>query len=198
VSTLDVTERTRVRRGPKKASYDRDTIYSILDEAFVCHIGATMHNTAAVQPNFHWRIGDRLYVHGSSKNGLFQSIIRGETTCITVTLLDGLVFAKSAFHHSANFRSVMLYGEGTVVEDPEEKLYALDQMLEKFSPGRAAEARTPNDTEMKATVVISFPIDEASAKIRTGPPVDDEEDLDYPTWSGVKPVSTVIGELIPN
>jgi len=198
VSTLDVTERTRVRRGPKKASYDRDTIYSILDEAFVCHIGATMHNTAAVQPNFHWRIGDRLYVHGSSKNGLFQSIIRGETTCITVTLLDGLVFAKSAFHHSANFRSVMLYGEGTVVEDPEEKLYVLDQMLEKFSPGRAAEARTPNDTEMKATVVISFPIDEASAKIRTGPPVDDEEDLDYPTWSGVKPVSTVIGELIPN
>lgn len=198
MSTLDVTERTRVRRGPKKASYDRDTIYSILDEAFVCHIGATMHNTAAVQPNFHWRIGDRLYVHGSSKNGLFQSIIRGETTCITVTLLDGLVFAKSAFHHSANFRSVMLYGEGTVVEDPEEKLYALDQMLEKFSPGRAAEARTPNDTEMKATVVISFPIDEASAKIRTGPPVDDEEDLDYPTWSGVKPVSTVIGELIPN
>lgn len=198
MSTLDVTERTRVRRGPKKASYDQDTIYSILDEAFVCHIGATMHNTAAVQPNFHWRIGDRLYVHGSSKNGLFQSIIRGETTCITVTLLDGLVFAKSAFHHSANFRSVMLYGEGTVVEDPEEKLYALDQMLEKFSPGRAAEARTPNDTEMKATVVISFPIDEASAKIRTGPPVDDEEDLDYPTWSGVKPVSTVIGELIPN
>ena len=196
--SIDVTERTRVRRGPKKACYDRTTIYSILDEAFVCHIGATMHNTAAVQPNFHWRIGDRLYVHGSSKNGLFQSIIRGETACITVTLLDGLVFAKSAFHHSANFRSVMLYGRGEVVEDPEHKRFALDQMLEKFSAGRSSEARAPNETEMKATVVISFPIDEVSAKIRTGPPVDDQEDLAYPTWSGVKPVTTFIGDLIPD
>ncbi len=194
---IEVTERTRVRRGPKKASYDRETIYEILDEAYVCHIGATMHNSAAVQPNFHWRIGDRLYIHGSSKNGLFQSIIRGELTCITVTLLDGLVFAKSAFHHSANFRSVMLYGKGEVVEDPDKKQYALDQMLEKFSTGRAAEARKPNDTEMKATVVISFPIEEVSAKIRTGGPIDEPEDLDYPTWAGVKPVTTLIGDLVP-
>lgn len=156
-----------------------------------------MHGTAAVQPNFHWRIGDRLYIHGSSKNGLFQSIIRGETTSITVTLLDGLVFAKSAFHHSANFRSVMLYGQGDVVEDPEHKQFALDQMLEKFSRGRSEEARKPNDTEMKATVVISFPIEEVSAKIRTGGPIDDAEDADHPTWSGVKIVSTHIGELLP-
>lgn len=194
---IEVTERTRVRRGPKKASYDRETIYEILDEAYVCHIGATMHNSAAVQPNFHWRIGDRLYIHGSSKNGLFQSIIRGELTCITVTLLDGLVFAKSAFHHSANFRSVMLYGKGEVVEDPDKKQHALNQMLEKFSTGRAAEARKPNDTEMKATVVISFPIEEVSAKIRTGGPIDEPEDLDYPTWAGVKPVTTLIGDLVP-
>ena len=195
---IDITDRTRVRRGPKKSCYDRETIYSILDEAFVCHIGATMHGTAAVQPNFHWRIGDRLYIHGSSKNGLFQSIIRGETTCITVTLLDGLVFAKSAFHHSANFRSVMLYGKGDVVEEPEHKQFALDQMLEKFSRGRSEEARKPNDTEMKATVVISFPIEEVSAKIRTGGPIDDAEDADYPTWTGVKPVSVSIGELQPD
>lgn len=192
---ITVTERTRIKRGPKKACYDRQTIYSILDEAYVCHIGATLNDCTAVQPNFHWRIGDRLYLHGSTKNGLFQSIIRGDTVCITVTLLDGLVFAKSAFHHSANFRSVMLYGKGEVVDDPVQKRFAMDQMLEKFSEGRSTEARAPNASEMKATVVISFPIEEASAKIRTGPPIDDPEDLDYPTWSGVKPVTTIIGSL---
>ncbi|MFC6670385.1 pyridoxamine 5'-phosphate oxidase family protein [Marinobacterium aestuariivivens] len=198
MSTIEVTDRTRLRRGPKRASYDRETIYRILDEALVCHIGASMHGGPAVQPNFHWRIGDELYVHGSSRNGLFQSILAGESACITVTLLDGLVFARSAFHHSANFRSVMLYGKGRRVEDPVEKRQALDSMLEKFSPGRSAEARPPNETEMKATAVIAFPIEEVSAKIRSGGPVDDAEDLDWPAWSGVRPLITTLGDLIPD
>jgi nitroimidazol reductase NimA-like FMN-containing flavoprotein (pyridoxamine 5'-phosphate oxidase superfamily) len=198
MSTLNVTERTRLRRGPKRACYDRDSIYQVLDEAFVCHLGASMQGGTAVQPTFHWRIGDELFVHGSSRNGLFQSILAGETACITVTLLDGLVFARSAFHHSANFRSVMLYAKARRVEDPAEKRRALDCMLEKFSPGRATEARPPNETEMKATAVIAFPIEEVSAKIRTGGPVDDEADLAWPAWAGVKPVITTIGELIPD
>jgi hypothetical protein len=198
MATIEVTDRTRLRRGPKRANYDRETIHRILDEALVCHIGASMHGGTAVQPTFHWRIGDELYVHGSSRNGLFQSILAGETACITVTLLDGLVFARSAFHHSANFRSVVLYAKGRLVEEPDEKRRALDSMLEKFSPGRSAEARPPNETEMKATAVIAFPIEEVSAKIRTGGPVDDEADLTWPAWAGVRPVITRIGELIPD
>lgn len=198
MTAIDITERTRLRRGPKRACYDRKAIYNILDEAFVCHLGASMHGGTAVQPTFHWRIGDELYVHGSSKNGLFQSILAGETACVTVTLLDGLVFARSAFHHSANFRSVMLYGKGRRVEDPVEKRSALDRMLEKFSPGRSREARPPNETEMKATAVIAFAIEEVCAKVRTGGPVDDEADLSLPVWAGVKPVITTIGELIPD
>lgn len=197
MNTITVTERTRVRRGHPKAVYERDTIYQILDEAFVCHIGATMHGGPCVQPNFHWRVGDELFIHGSSKNGLFQSILAGDTACITVTLLEGLVFAKSAFHHSANFRSVMLYGKGRLVDNCDEKCRALDLMLEKFSKARSEEARPPNEKELKATSVIAFPIKEVSAKIRTGGPIDDEADLDFPTWSGVKPVNTVIGSLIP-
>ncbi|MEH6576820.1 MAG: pyridoxamine 5'-phosphate oxidase family protein [Amphritea sp.] len=193
-----VTERTKVRRGSKKANYDREIIYQILDEAYLCHIGATINGQAVVQPTLHWRVGDELLVHGSVKNGLFQSILRGETACITVSLLDGLVFARSAFHHSVNFRSVMLYGKARLVEDPGEKQTALDELLERFSDGRSGEARPANATEMKATAVFAFPIEEVSAKVRSGGPVDDPEDMALDVWAGVKPVITTVGELIPD
>ncbi|MBY4677421.1 pyridoxamine 5'-phosphate oxidase family protein [Marinobacterium arenosum] len=193
---ISVTEQTQVKRGPKKACYDRETIYRIYDDTYLCHIGATIHGQAVVQPNLHWRIGDELLVHGSAKNALFQSILQGEKACITVSTLDGLVFARSAFHHSVNFRSVMLYGQGRLIEDEQEKRAALDALLERYSPGRSGEARPPNDTELKATSVFAFPIEEVSAKIRTGGPVDDPADMALDVWAGVRPVETRVGELI--
>ncbi|WP_432473161.1 pyridoxamine 5'-phosphate oxidase family protein [Amphritea sp. HPY] len=198
MSDIAVTGRTRVMRGNKKACYDRESIYNILDEAYLCHVGSTIAGQAVVQPTLHWRVGDELMIHGSVKNGLFQSIMQGETACITVSLLDGLVFARSAFHHSVNFRSVMLYGKARLVEGAEEKQLVLDALLERYSRGRSAEARPPNAVEMKATAVFAFPIEEVSAKIRSGAPVDDPEDMALDVWAGVKPVITTIGELIPD
>ncbi|MBN0989496.1 pyridoxamine 5'-phosphate oxidase family protein [Amphritea pacifica] len=198
MSEIKVTERTRVKRGRKIANYDRDTIYSILDEAWVCNIGVSRDGQAMVQPTSHWRIGNELFLHGSVKNGLFQQVMKGETACITLFLLDGLVFARSAYHHSVNFRSVVVYAKGRLVEDPREKRQALDAMLDKYSPGRSAEARPPNDIEMKATAVFAFPIEEVSAKIRVGGPNEEPEDMALDIWAGVKPVVSVVGELIPD
>ena len=198
MSEIEVTERSRVRRGRKKASYDRDTIYQILDDAWVCNIGVSIEGQAMVQPSSHWRVGDELMLHGSVKNGLFQALLRGETACITVCLLDGLVFARSAYHHSVNFRSVVLYAKGRLVEDAEEKRSALDAMLDHYSPGRSAEARPPTDKEMQVTAVFAFPIDEVSAKVRSGGPNDEPEDMALDVWAGVKPVAQVVGDLIPD
>lgn len=197
MSTIAITERTRVKRGRKLAYYDRKTINRIIDEAWVCNIGVSTDGQAMVQPTSHWRIGNELFLHGSVKNGLFQQVMNGETACITLFLLDGLVFARSAYHHSVNFRSVVLYGGGRLVDDPEEKRSALDAMLEKYSPGRSAEVRPPNETEMKITAVFAFPIEEVSAKVRTGGPNDEPEDKTLDVWAGVKPVTSVIGDLIP-
>lgn len=198
MNDVAVTERTRVRRGRKIANYDRDMINSILDEAWVCNIGVSVADEAMVQPSSHWRVGDELFLHGSVKNGLFQQVMKGQTACITLCLLDGLVFARSAYHHSVNFRSVVLYGKGRLVDDPEEKRAVLDAMLDKYSPGRSSEARPPNAIEMKATAVFAFPIEEVSAKISTGGPNDDPEDRGLDVWAGVKPVTTRVGELIPD
>ncbi|WP_417227287.1 pyridoxamine 5'-phosphate oxidase family protein [Amphritea sp.] len=198
MSDVAVTERTRVRRGRKIANYDRDMINNILDEAWVCNIGVSVADEAMVQPSSHWRVGDELFLHGSVKNGLFQQVMKGQTACITLCLLDGLVFARSAYHHSVNFRSVVLYGKGRLVDDPEEKRTVLDAMLDKYSPGRSSEARPPNAIEMKATAVFAFPIEEVSAKVSTGGPNDDPEDMALDIWAGVKPVTSVVGELIPD
>lgn len=192
---VKVTPQTKVRRGSKKANYDRATIYQILDEAYLCHVGATVAGQAVVQPTLHWRVGDELLVHGSVKNGLFQSLLAGETACITVSLLDGLVFARSAFNHSVNFRSVMLYGKARLVDEPGEKRRVLDALLERFSAGRASEARPPNATELKATAVFAFPIEAVSAKIRRGGPIDDPADRVLDVWAGVRPLITTLGEL---
>lgn len=193
---MQPTEKTRVKRGPKRATYDTEAIYAILDEAFICHIGGTIEGTPVVQPNLHWRIGNKLYIHGSVKNGLIRSILQSGQTCITVSLMDGLVMAKSAFHHSVNYRSVMVFGKPVIVEDPSKKIAVLDALLEKCMKGRSKEARAANDIELKATTVIEIAIDEASAKIRTGGPIDDPEDEALPIWAGVLPCETRWGDAI--
>lgn len=193
-----VTARTRVRRLPKRGVYDRDVVHAILDEALVCHIGTTVGGSPVVQPTLPWRIGEELFVHGSSKNGLFAALKDGTEACVTVTLLDGLVLARSAFHHSVNYRSVMVFGQARLVDDPAEKMAALKGMLDKFTPGRWDQMREPNATEMKATDVLAFPLVEVSAKLRSGPPVDDAEDYGLDIWAGVVPLSIVQGEPIPD
>lgn len=196
MNEVQITERSRVRRGHKKASYDRETIYSIIDDAFVCNIGVSVDGQAIVQPSSHWRIGDELMLHGSVGNGLFRAIMKGKTACITICLLDGLVFARSAFNHSVNFRSVVLYAKGRLVDDPQEKRAALDRMLEHYCPGRSSEVRPPDEDEMKVTAVFAFPIEEVAAKIRTGGPSEKPRDMALDIRAGVRPVTRVIGDLI--
>ncbi|WP_027852196.1 pyridoxamine 5'-phosphate oxidase family protein [Marinobacterium litorale] len=195
MSEYTQTERTRVKRGAKRANYDKETVNAILDEALLCHVSTQLNGKPLLQPTIHWRDGDQLYVHGSSKNGLFKVLLEGAEACIAVTLLDGIVFARSAFHHSVNYRSVLIYGHARLVDDPDEKSRSLDQLIEKFHEGRSKEARPANETELKATSVIAFTLDEVSAKIRTGGPVDDAEDMNLPVWAGVQPVITTLGEI---
>lgn len=193
MSSYPVTETTRLRRLPKRADYDRDTVHAILDEALLCHVGAIVRGRPWVQPNLHWRMGETLYLHGSSKNGLFAALMDGADACVTVTLIDGLVMARSAFHHSANYRSVAAFGQFHRVDDRSEAEAALAVMMDKLEPGRWAEVRLPTEQEMKATAVLALPLTEVSAKVRTGPPVDDAEDMDWPVWAGVVPLSLVRG-----
>lgn len=195
MSEYSQTERTRVRRGSKRANYDKETINTILDEAMICHVSTQLGGQPLLQPTIHWRNGDQLYVHGSSKNGLFKALLEGSEACIAVTLLDGIVFARSAFHHSVNYRSVVVYSHARLVDDADEKSRALDQLMEKFHKGRSDEARRANETELKATSVIAFTLNEVSAKIRTGGPVDDPEDMSLPVWAGVQPITTLLGEI---
>lgn len=196
MSSYPVTETTRVRRNPKRAVYDRDTVHAILDEALVCHVGAVVHGRPWVQPTLHWRMDDTLYVHGSSKNGLFAALIDGAEACVTVSLIDGLVLARSAFHHSVNYRSVAAFGRFHLVDDRAEAEAALAVMMDKLEPGRWAEVRLPNDQEMKATAVLALPLTEVSAKVRTGLPIDDAEDMDWPVWAGVVPLTLTRGEPV--
>lgn len=191
---METTERTRLKRSPKRAVFSDEQIYAILDEAFVCHIGGIVDGYPVVQPNLHWRIGNTLYIHGSSKNGLISAILEQGKTCITVSLFDGLVLARSAFHHSINYRSVMLFGKPEKVEDEKTKATVLDALIEKCQTGRSAHVRPANLNELKATTVIAINIEEASAKVRSGAPIDDAEDMDWPVWAGVIPASITFGE----
>lgn len=196
MSELQVTPQTHIKRGAKKADYSQETIYQILDEAFICHIGGVVNGYPQVQPNLHWRIGDTLFIHGSSKNGLISAILASKQTCVAVSLFDGIVLARSAFHHSINFRSVMIFGTPTLIEDEVQKKQLLDALLEKCAKGRSHIARAPNKAELKATSVIAIPIESASAKVRTGPPVDDPEDMALDIWAGIIPVHLHFGEPI--
>lgn len=185
--TLPKTPRTRLRRLAKRGSFDRELINGILDEALIAHVGLVGEDGAPVViPTACWRIDDHLYIHGAMASRLLKHGRSGHPLCITVTLLDALVLARSAFHHSMNYRSVVLFGHCELVEG-EEKMSALMRFVDDVVPGRGAQVRPPNETEMKATMVLRVPIEEASAKVRTGPPVDDDEDYDLPVWAGLVP-----------
>ncbi len=190
------TARTKVKRLPLRGQYDRETIYSILDEAIICHVGFAVEGQPYVIPTGFARIGGDLYIHGSAASRMLKNLAGGVDVCITVTLLDGLVLARSAFHHSMNYRSVVILGKAELVEDADEKNRALEAFTEHIIPGRWDDVRWPTELELKATSVLRLPINEASAKIRTGPPVDDEEDYAMDVWAGVLPVSLQTGKPI--
>jgi len=187
------TKRTRLRRLPKRGSFDREMVYSILDEAFICHIGFTVDGQPYVIPTAFGRIEDDLYIHGSSASRMLRTLSGGVDMCFTTTLVDGLVIARSAFHHSINYRSVVVLGKATLVDDLDEKNRALEAVTNHIVPGRWADVRWPNELELKATSVLKLPIDEASAKLRTGPPIDDDEDYELDVWAGVLPLKLSTG-----
>jgi nitroimidazol reductase NimA-like FMN-containing flavoprotein (pyridoxamine 5'-phosphate oxidase superfamily) len=187
------TSRTRVVREPHRGVYDRAAAYQILDEGFICHVGFVVDGQPFVIPTGYGRAGDNLYIHGSAASRMLRNLDQGVPVCVTVTLLDGLVLARSIFNHSMNYRSVVVLGTAVAVEDSEEKLQALHALSEHILPGRWVESRQPNEKELKATLVMRLPIEEFSAKVRQGPPIDDEEDYSFPTWAGVIPLETVAG-----
>ena len=190
------TPRTRVVREPDRAVYDRDAVNRILDEAFLCHAGFVVDGQPFVIPTSYGRNGNVLYIHGSAASRMLRNLDKGIPVCITVTLLDGLVLARSIFNHSMNYRSVVILGTATLVDHPEEKLAALRTLSEHILPQRWDDSRQPNEKELKATSVLRIPIDEFSAKVRVGPPVDDEPDYAFPTWAGVIPLDTRVGAPI--
>jgi uncharacterized protein len=185
--TIAVTDRTKVRRLADRGRYERDTIHAIVDEALICHAGFVVDGAPVVIPTIHWREGDTLYVHGSAASRMLRSLRDGVEACVTITLVDGLVLARSAFHHSMNYRSVVVFGKAREVTG-EEKLRALDSLVEHVVRGRSRDIRPPNEKELRQTLVLALPLEEASAKIRTGGPVDDDEDYALPIWAGVVPL----------
>ena len=190
------TPRTRVVREPQRAVYDRSVVNRILDEGFICHVGFAVDGQPFVIPTSYGRHEDVLYIHGSAASRMLRNVTGGIPMCVTVTLLDGLVLARSIFNHSMNYRSVVVLGTGTAIEDREEKLTALRQLSEHIVPGRWSEARQPNEKELKATTILRVPIQEFSAKVREGPVIDDEEDYAFPVWAGVLPLNLVTGDAI--
>jgi nitroimidazol reductase NimA-like FMN-containing flavoprotein (pyridoxamine 5'-phosphate oxidase superfamily) len=190
------TPRTRLVREADRAVYDREAAYRILDEGFLCHVGFVVDGQPFVIPTSYGRKDDSLYIHGSAASRMLRQMKESVPVCVTVTLLDGLVLARSIFNHSMNYRSVVVLGKATLVDDPEEKIEALRLLSEHIIPGRWADARQPNERELKATSVLRVPIEEFSAKVRQGPVVDDEEDYSFPSWAGVVPLEMVAGAPI--
>jgi nitroimidazol reductase NimA-like FMN-containing flavoprotein (pyridoxamine 5'-phosphate oxidase superfamily) len=190
------TERTTLKRLPKRGVYDRQLVYGILDEGFICHVGFAVDGRPFVIPTGYARVDDQLYIHGSQVSRMLRTLEQGVPVCVTVTLVDGLVLARSAFHHSVNYRSVVVFGRASMVDDREAKLAALLAFSEHVIPGRWDEVRVPYEQELKATTVLSVPLVEVSAKVRNGPPLDDEEDYALNVWAGVIPLQVVAGEPI--
>jgi uncharacterized protein len=190
------TPRTRVIREADRGVYDRETVYRILDEGFLCHVGFLVDGQPFVIPTSYGRVDANLYIHGSAASRMLRQLKESVPVCVTVTLLDGLVLARSVFNHSMNYRSVVILGKATLVDDPKEKVEALRALSEHILPGRWADSRQPNERELKATSVLRLPIEEFSAKVRVGPPIDDEEDYAFPTWAGVLPLEMVAGAPI--
>jgi hypothetical protein len=185
------TQRTTLKRIPKRANYEHETVYQILDEGLVCHVGFVVDGQPFVIPTAYGRVEDKLYIHGSPASRMLRSLQEGIPVCITVTLIDGLVLARSAFHHSMNYRSVVIFGTASIVSNPEEKLEALYAFTEHVVPGRWEEVRQPSRSELTGTLVLYLPLVEASAKVRTGPPSDDEADYSIPVWAGEIPLRVV-------
>ena len=194
--TFTQTDRTTLRRLPKRGQYDRESVHGILDEGFICHVGFTVDGQPFVIPTGYARVEDKLYIHGSAASRMLRTLSGGIDVCVTVTLIDGLVLARSAFHHSMNYRSVVVFGKATVVEDAREKIAALFAFSEHVIRGRWEDVREPTEQELKATTVLCLPLLEASAKVRTGPPLDDDEDYALPVWAGVIPLRLVAGAPI--
>ncbi|HUL16242.1 MAG TPA: pyridoxamine 5'-phosphate oxidase family protein [Terriglobales bacterium] len=188
MSEFTPTPRTQVKRLPKRGHYDRETVYKILDEAFVCHVGFVSEGQPYVIPTNFGRVDDKLYLHGSAASRMLRTLSEGVPVCVTVTLVDGLVLARSAFHHSVNYRSVVVLGTAQLVENSAEKMEALRLFTEHIMKGRWAEVRWPTEQELKATIVLRLPLEEVSAKVRTGGPIDDEEDYALAVWAGVLPI----------
>jgi nitroimidazol reductase NimA-like FMN-containing flavoprotein (pyridoxamine 5'-phosphate oxidase superfamily) len=190
------TGRTQVRRMPARGAYDRAQIHSILDEGYLCHVGFSVDGQPYVIPTGYGRAGETIYFHGSAASRMLKTVGQGIEMCLTVTLIDGYVLARSAFHHSMNYRSVVVLGKARSVTDPEEKREALRCITNHIVPGRWEEVREPTEKELKATHVLALPLEEVSAKIRTGPPIDDEEDYSLPVWAGVVPIRSEPGEPV--
>lgn len=198
MDTYRPTERTQVRRLPKRAVYDKAQVRAILDEGFVCHAGFVVDGQPYVIPTGYGRAGDLIYIHGSAASRMLRTLDQGVDICVTVTLVDGFVLARSAFHHSMNYRSVVVLGRARLVTDPEEKPAALRAITNHIVPGRWEETRQPTDKELKATTVLALALDEVSAKVRTGGPIDDEEDYGLHVWAGVVPLRRQLGDPIPD
>jgi hypothetical protein len=193
---LNKTPKTTLTRNPGRADYDRDVVNAIIDATPLCHVSYIIDGRPYVTPTLQWREGDTIYWHGSSASRFLRQIV-GKEVCMAITHFDGFVLARSSFHHSINYRSVMLFGEATKIEDAE-KNALLDSFVENLIPGRLENLRQMTDQEAKATTVFSMPIDEGSAKVRTGPPVDDDEDYGLPIWAGVLPISQVLHDAVPD
>src|SRR5882762_8278018 len=198
MTTFTPTARTQVKRLPKRGAYDHETVFKILDEAFVCHVGFVVEGQPYVIPTNYGRVGEKLYLHGSAASRMLRTLSEGIPVCVTATLIDGLVLARSAFHHSVNYRSVVILGTARLVTDPAEKMEALRIFTEHVMKGRWDDVRQPTEQELKATTVLALPLEEVSAKVRTGGPIDDEEDYALPVWAGVLPIETVAKEPLPD
>lgn len=196
MSTYTPTARTRVRRLSKRAVYDKSKVHEILDEGFLCHVGFVHDGQPFVIPTLYGRSGETIYMHGSGASRMLKTLAEGVDVCVTVTLVDAYVLARSAFHHSMNYRSVTILGRACLVADVEEKLQALRVITDHIVPHRWDEVREPNDLEMRQTVVLALTLEEVSAKVRIGPPVDDEEDYSRPVWGGIVPIHTRLGEPV--
>ena len=198
MTTFNKTDRTTLKRLPARGFYDHELVFKILDEGFICHIGFNVDGRPVVIPTGYARVGEKLYVHGSQASRMLRTLKTGVDACVTVTLVDGLVLARSAFHHSINYRSVVIFGKAKLVDDVQEKLAALVAFSEHVIRGRWDDVREPTEQELKATTVLSLELAEVSAKVRTGPPLDDEDDYELPIWAGVVPLRVVAGEPIPD
>ncbi len=191
------TDRTTVRRLPKRGVYDKSEVYAILDEGFICHVGFAIDGQPYVIPTGYARLKDEIFLHGSAASRMLRSLGDGLDVCVTVTLVDGFVLSRSAFHHSMNYRSVVILGRARVLADPAEKIIAMRAFTNHILPGRWEEVRQPSDQELKSTLVLALPLEEVSAKVRKGPPIEDEGDIPRPTWAGVVPLRGQLGEPIP-